>query len=318
MKKLFGSYLGALLFLLPTLHCAHAEEGGTGHYVSGSQASFVDGVLPNPGHFARTNLFHYNGTLVIPGSAAAGFDRGVFDARYDAIGTTVAWRPNIDMGKKWIYQMSGSLAYVRTEVDANYTLPGNVQARASDVLYGLNDLQLVPIMLNYQATPDLQVMFSSSVYVPVGDYKSSRLANIGKNYWSIEPMLSALYFGKQNLWEFSLFTGVTFNTENKKTDYKSGSQFHTEFTVAKHFPLHKGLGGIGITGYWYKQLEKDSGAGAVFGDFEAYYTGIGPTISYTGEFYKQNVAVELKWLHQTDANFWQNGDTILMKAGLAF
>ena len=42
---------------------AAAEEGGSGHYLPGSMASFVDGVPLKETFIVRANVVNYNGTI---------------------------------------------------------------------------------------------------------------------------------------------------------------------------------------------------------------------------------------------------------------
>ena len=93
-------------------------------------------------------------------------------------------------------------------------------------------------------------------YAPTGDYEVGRLANTGKNFWTIEPTLGLMYFGQKNGIEASVFFGADFNTENPDTDYKSGTQLHVDGTLAQHFPLFGGLAGVGVNGFWYEQVTR--------------------------------------------------------------
>ena len=42
---------------------AAAEEGGSGHYLPGSMASFIDGVPPAETFITRVNLIYYKGSV---------------------------------------------------------------------------------------------------------------------------------------------------------------------------------------------------------------------------------------------------------------
>ena len=133
-----------------------------------------------------------------------------------------------------------------------------------------------------------------------GSYEAGRLANAGKNYWSIEPTVGAMYLNPDTGIECSMFSGLTFNTENTDTDYHSGTQWHFEGTVAQHFPLWDGLAGVGANGFWYQQLQGDSGSGTVLGDFKAQSVGVGPVVSYSKKLGGHDVTMEAKWLHEIE------------------
>jgi hypothetical protein len=290
----------------------HAEEGGSGHYLPGSFASFMDGVSPTEALIARLNVLTYEGSfsngqpLPIAGLTAVNVE-----ADSTAVGLTIFWRPSWgSIGERWSYAMSATIPFVDITVEADVsTILGNVRRSDSDV--GLGDILLQPVKLNYAANPDLNFNFHLTFYAPTGGYEVGQLANTGKNFWTIEPTVSVMYFGQQNGIEGSLFAGLDVNRENPDTNYRSGNQFHLDGTLAQHLPLAGGLAGIGASGFYYKQVTGDSGAGATFGDFKAKTVGIGPVVSYISN--DKRVLTELKWLHETETEKRLEGDTIFLK-----
>ena len=195
-------------------------------------------------------------------------------------------------------------------------LPGTV-ARSSST-NGLGDIVLMPLMLNYNVDPDFNVNFRIGAYAPTGNYQVGRLANTSKNFWTIEPILGLMYFGQKNAIEASVFIGADFNLENPDTNYKSGTQFHLDGTLAQHFPLFGGLAGAGLSAYYYKQLSGDSGSGATLGDFKGMSTGLGPVLSYVDKIGGHDTIVELKWLHEFDTQNRLKGDIVWLKAVFKF
>jgi hypothetical protein len=85
---------------------------------------------------------------------------------------------------------------------------------------------------------------------------------VGKNYWTFEPAASLSYMSSKMGLELSAFAGIDFNMKNTDTEYRSGTQFHLDLTVAQHLPLFSGIIGIGANGFWYQQVSGDSGSGA--------------------------------------------------------
>ncbi|MEM1083427.1 MAG: transporter [Verrucomicrobiota bacterium] len=300
----------ALLLLAPlTL----AEEGGSGHYVPGSMASFMDGVSPTPVFLARINYLYYKGdieaTRPLP---IAGLSTLGAEATSNALGLTLFWAPDIDLGERWSYGMSLTVPYTWMDVEADVVLPGaGTTVRRSSSLDGIGDLVLQPLMFNYHCNDDLNFNFRISAYAPTGRYRVGRLANTGKNYWSIEPTFGWMYFGKENGREASLFLGYTHNWENSDTNYETGSQLHFDGTLAQHFPLWNGLFGVGLNGFWYEQVEGDSGAGATFGDFRSRTAGLGPVISYASS--DGHTIAELKWLKELETRNRLEGDYLWFK-----
>ncbi len=299
------------------------EEGGSGHYQPGSMSSFIDGVPPEETFLMRLNLLGYQGSfdaaqpLPIAGLRAAGVDAESF-----ASGLTFLWRPHFEIGENWSYAMSATIPYVWLDVTANVdaTLPGGlpVSVRRSDSVSGVGDIVLMPLMLNYRFSDDFSANFRVGIYAPTGDYEAGQLANAGKNYWTFEPTVGLMYFGKKTGIEASLFAGIDFNTENDDTDYQSGNQFHLDGTLAQHFPLAGGFAGIGVNGFWYEQVTGDSGAGATFGDFEGRTAGLGPALSYTRKVGDVDLLAEVKWLPEIETRRRLEGDYVWFKLAFKF
>jgi hypothetical protein len=111
---------------------------------------------------------------------------------------------------------------------------------------------------------------------------------------------------------------MDFNTKNDDTDYESGTSFHADLTVAQHLPFLGGFIGVGANGFYYDQIEGDSGSGAVLGDFESLTWGVGPVISYVRQVGKTQVIAEVKWLPELDVDKRLEGDYIWFKVVCLF
>lgn len=309
---------GILTLIAFTPLIATAEEGGSGHYLPGSMSSFADAVPPSETFITRFNFVNYSGDfnkgqpLPMAGLSVLGVD-----ADSTAAGITMLWRPPLEIGENWSYAMSATIPYVWMDVTGGVTA-GLVTKSVSDSEDGIGDIVLMPLMLNYKACDDVNFNFRIAAYAPTGEYEVGRLANTGKNFWTIEPAVAAMYFGKENGIEASLFLGADFNFENGDTNYQSGTQLHLDGTLAQHFPLWGGLAGVGVNAYWYEQVQGDSGAGANFGDFKGRTAGLGPVVSYVTKIGGQDVIAELKWLHEFETKRRMEGDYIWFKALLKF
>ena len=100
---------------------------------------------------------------------------------------------------------------------------------------------LMPVLLNQNFSPDFNINYRLGAYAPTGSYEVGRLANTGKNFWTIEPTVGFMYAGQQNGRAASVFLGADYNFENEDTHYQSGTQMHIDGTLAQHFPLWGGL-----------------------------------------------------------------------------
>jgi len=311
----YGKFIIASLIL--STSTVRGEEGGSGHYLPGSMSSFIDGVPPTKTLIIRLNVIDYAGdyenVLPIAGQTVANID-----VKSSGLGLTMVYRPDIDLGEKWSYAFGGTLPLVDLDVKGTVTSFGVDAITVTDNVSGMGDLMIMPIMLNQNINPDVNINYRVSIYAPTGDYTLGNLANISKNFWTVEPTIGFIYFGQKNGIEASLFAGIDFNSKNNDTQYKSGNQAHIEATVAQHFPLWGGLTSAGITGFYYKQITGDSGIGATFGDFKAKATGVGPTISYIGKLNGLDIMTELKWLHELDTKKRVQGDTLFLKAVVKF
>jgi hypothetical protein len=301
---------------------AAAEEGGSGHYLPGSMSSFIDGIPLKETFIVRANVVNYNGNInaskpiPIGGRTTLGAD-----ATSWGYGLTLLWRPPVEIGKDWSYAMSATIPYIMMDVSADVeATAGSVSSAVSrsSSTNGLGDIVLMPLMLNYNVHPDFNVNFRMGIYAPTGSYKVGRLANTGKNFWTIEPTLGLMYFGQKNGFEASAFFGANFNTENEDTDYQSGTQVHVDGTLAQHLPLLGGLAGGGVSGYYYKQVEGDSGDGATLGDFKGKTVGVGPVVSYATDLWGRDTIFELKWLHEVETENRLKGDIVWLKAVFKF
>lgn len=293
-----------------------AEEGGSGHYMPGSMSSFVDGVPAAETIIVRMNVLEYSGSYehTLP---FAGINAADVDVTSRAFGLTLLYRPDIELGDNWSYAFSATIPYVDMEVSAD-VFSEESHLRITDTDNTLGDIILMPLMLNQNINPDLNINYRVAIYAPTGSYEVGDLANTGKNFWTIEPTIAAVYLGQKNGIEASLFFGMDFNQENDDTKYKSGVQAHFDGTLAQHFPLWGGLAGAGISGFYYNQITGDSGDGATFGDFKAKTIGAGPVISFVKKVGTTDIMAEFKWLHEFSTRNRVEGNTLFLKVMAKF
>jgi hypothetical protein len=91
-------------FIQPLLR---AEEGGSGHYLPGAMASFVDGVPPAATFIARYNLVFCKGSIAASEPLPiAGLQTLRAEATSWAQGLRLLWRSPLDLGDRWSYALS--------------------------------------------------------------------------------------------------------------------------------------------------------------------------------------------------------------------
>ncbi len=306
----------SIFILLSTF--AVAEEGGSGHYMPGSMSSFIDGVPSEPTFITRLNYLNYKASSTIAFPKGSGGLLAQPDATINALGLTVLWAPDWDMGwgDKWQFAMSSTLSVLHFDLSGDLNFHGTRFFHKEGDRTALGDIVLMPLMVNYNVNKDLNINARLGFYAPTGSYKYGRYINTGKNFWTVEPTIGIVYFGQENGREASLFLGVDFNEKNDATNYKSGTQIHFDGTLAQHFPWLGGISGVGVSGYWYKQITDDSGSGATLGDFRAEAAGVGPVVSWidkTGKY-----VFEMKYIKDVKNEKRLDGDTFWLKYVIKF
>lgn len=303
-----------------------AEQSGSGHYISGATASFIDMTSDKPGIAAMNIFLDYN------------------DANADAshglpLGRSIALNLNANVYADSLFMMytfetpilGGHIAFaaapgfVQARVKATGTIDNNgtpLTASISQTASGLGDVEFWPFLLGW-TNGDCKYDTRLAIYAPSGEYQTStlgnpRIANVGLGYWTFEPEINFSWLSSKFGTEFSIYNGLDFNMENTEASYQSGDIYHVDATVAQHLPLFGGFAGVGANAFYYKQFTADSGSGARLGSFEAMAEGIGPECSYIHNIGTGQLAFEAKWLPQTQVENTTKGNLIWVKLAILF
>jgi hypothetical protein len=113
--------------------------------------------------------------------------------------------------------------------------------------------------------------------IPVGNYSSTSLANLGLGHGAIDGGGGYTYFDPTKGHEFSAVAGFTYNFMNNVTNYQSGVDFHLDWSASQF--LSKQFF-VGLVGYAYDQVSADSGTGDRVGAFESRVFAAGPQLGY--------------------------------------
>ncbi len=319
LKSMMPLALVALTMLLPLP--AYAEEGGSGHYMPGGTADFIDTLPGKPG-LAIANFYnYYSGSasaskqLPLGGLIAAGLDARASSDTIVALYQT----PLQLLGGSYAVGVVIPYVWLEAHGDVQLTGPGGgtIASAKRQTANGIGDITLYPFMLGWKSLDgDLKYDVRLGIYAPTGDYEKGALANVGKNYWTFEPAASLSYLSSKTGLELSTFAGIDFNTKNNDTDYQTGTQFHLDVTAAQHLPLFGGFMGIGANAFYYQQISGDSGSGAVLGDFKGRTEGIGPVVSYATKAWQKDLVAEIKWLPEMHVEHRLKGDSIWFKVAI--
>jgi hypothetical protein len=290
--------LGLLAGSVPFQESALATENGGGAYPNGAE-DFMSGALPPPGtyfldyvdYYSATSLKDHDGNNLVPRfdlNVAVNVFRIVHVTKYQIAGAN------------WGMHAFLPLAYM----DMDTTM-------GKDNRSGLGDIIVDPFILGWH-TKNFHVTTGLDIYIPVGTYDDNRLANTGRNYWTFEPVLALTYLW-DNGFELSTKFMYDFNSENTDTNYKSGQEFHFDYTAGYH--VNKNLA-VGVGGYYYFQTTSDEQNGnTVESDgFKGRVMAVGPQAVYN---YK-NMSFTLKWQKEFEAENRPEGNNFWFKFMYAF
>lgn len=194
----------------------------------------------------------------------------------------------------------------------NLTVPtpvGPLELAGSNAAQG--DLQLIPAILQWTPWPGLYTNAQLIVQAPTGSYDKSRLINAGTNHWTLVPSAAVTWIVPSGF-EVSTSVQLNFNTRNKDTDYRSGTEYQQEFAIGQHV----GPWTFGVGGYVYRQISDDKAPGLANGN-RARVNAIGPAIS----FFELGSGLPLVWVHgykEFGARNRSQGEQLTLRAAWTF
>jgi len=297
------------LFIILTLSLffiskVRAGEGASSNYFPGTYGDYAVAVPPNPGlTYINYNLF-YSGDVdqaVLQGRVETDIDTFV----YVNMSALIYTFENSIFGGSFATAAFIPISYVDLEADLIGEL---ASSRVNDSETGLGDLILMPFS-GYWNTGNFYFNLYELITIPTGEYDIENNVNLGHNYWSFDTVLAITYFNLESGREFSFVPGFMINTENKDTDYRTGSQFHLDAMFNQFFSENFAMG---LHGYYFKQVTGDSGSGAVLGDFKGESIGIGPSLLWTPKVGKWYPTITANWLHDLDATNQLKGDYVVL------
>jgi hypothetical protein len=285
-----------ILIMHITGFSANATEGGGSHYVGGNE-DFMLAALPPPGFYPivyYTN-YHANNMKNNSGNTIDGLNfsvnvnaltiRPVYVTKWKLFDADVIWHAAIPLVEQEV-EMMGS----------------------KDKVEGLGDIEFGPV-LTWHFNKNWHLTAAIDAMVPTGHYDKHDLSNIGRNYWTIDPILAVTYIsdgGFEVSGKFQYF----FNTKNENTEYTSGNEFVVDYLVGQHI----GNWGIGLNGVIYKQTTDDEQNGKDIEENKGQKISVGPCVQYN---YK-NMWVTAKYQWDTEVKNRTEGQTLWLKLTYAF
>jgi len=317
--------IGALL----SAERVYAAEQAKSVYLLGVTASMA-GMTPPPGTYVSSFTYLYSGdatgaaalsrTLPLAGTVLPSFATLQTNADVSVKANvaldvfSVLWvAPQKVLEGNFGFGVLLPVGYQEVDVNLNaltaLTFPsGTVLQRGrnfgiSDSTFAVGD-PLATAFIGW-SSGNLHWKLTGLLNVPIGAYDRSNLVNMGFNRWAADLTGSATWLDPKSGFEVSLAAGSTFNGENPDTNYKTGTEFHLEGAVMKHFSK---AFAVGVAGYHYQQITGDSGSGALLGAFKGEVSAIGPNLTYNFQVGGVPVLTSVRWLHEFNAKNRLEGD----------
>ena len=270
-----------------------AETGGT-VYPNGAE-SFAAGAMPPPGIYGMVFAEHYSADRV---NDASGNNLNVpgFKVRADAVVPRFIWVTGVKF-------LGGDLSFHVLAPIVNLSVS---QGGRSQTQSGVGDITTGP-GLGYHHSEHLHSLVGLDFYLPTGQYNKGDMANIGRNYYAVEPLYILSYIDPKGF-NGDIKAGYIFNQRNKATDYRSGQEFH--FDYAAGWGLGNGWT-AGVGGYYYQQTTSDRQAGIDLVNSKGSTFAFGPAVKYDSG---KGWFATLKWQKEVRSENRAQGNALWLKA----
>jgi hypothetical protein len=290
---------------------SYAAEGASSHYLPGLAGDVLLAVPPQPGLQAANVFFYQSGNVartVLEGRVSVNLDLDLF---LDVPVATYTFEKPVLGGT---YTMGVAMPFGNANFKGRITGPlGNFLSR-DESSFDLSDIVVTPLQLNWNYGY-YSLKLAEAVIAPTGSYDINNLANLGRNYWSFDTVGAVTWFRPETGLEVSVAPGIMFNTKNNKTSYKTGTEFHLDFTVNQFLAQ---TFAVGIKGYYYDQLTGDSGSGAVLGNFKSQGLALGPGFVWIPQAGGGKLTVLGKWQHDLHTRNRFDSDYFTLTASWKF
>lgn len=296
-RRFLGLLLSAALAALP-LASADGAESGASNYFPGAFGAFAPGMAPSPGPLFTSMTLFLDAEVdkaALQGRLAAGIE--TFAAVETLVGLYAFDREIL--GARPGVGLFLPLAYVEFEggVEGN-GFPG-LSSEIHDKRFAVGDLSAMPLTLWWEIEPvGLHLNLYELIVIPSGQYDTDDLINVGRNYWGFDTVLAATWLSEKTGTEISAVQGITVNTENEQTDYRTGSEYHLDAMVNQYLAPQVA---IGFHLYTYQQVTKDAGTPPSLGGFKGQSVGIGPQVLWRPRFLNDKVTLMGTWLTDLEA-----------------
>lgn len=276
---------------------ASATEGGGGAYPNGAE-DFMSGAVPPPGTYLINYLNYYSADKLANNDGNAALPGFKLQAVADVVRLVHVTDKQL-FGGFWAMH----LLIPVMNMDLTVPIPG-----ASKNKSGIGDIIASPFVLSWHSK-NWHAAAALEFFIPTGSYDKNDMLNLGRNYWTFEPVIAGTYI-TDNGYEVSGKFMYDFNTKNNAKNYLSGQEFHFDYAFGKKMEKYT----IGGAGYLYQQVTDDELNGVTVQNNKGSVVAIGPAIKYD---YK-NMSFSLKYLFESAANNRPEGENLWFKFSYAF
>lgn len=279
---------GATLFSIP----GSATEGGASAYPMGAD-NYLSGFLPPPGLYSQIYAEHYEANN-LRGNDGRKLPVD-FRVQVDAVVPRLIWVSDTTiLGGTSALHVMAPLAEIKARVNG-----------ISQRKQGLGDMTF-GAGLGYHYSQNFHVIYGLDITAPTGSYDRNDISNLGRNHWMIEPVLALTYVDPQGL-NADAKIMYDFNMKNPDTDYRSGQEFHVDYSVG--WGVADGWV-LGIGGYAYRQTTDDKQDGDRVEDNKGRAFSVGPSIKYSSS---DGWFVTAKWQQETEVRNRAQGNAYWFK-----
>lgn len=196
------------------------------------------------------------------------------------------------LGAQYAFMIAPSFGYQRIKVLLNakgtgtitgslgkisVPVAGSQDVKLDDNKYGFGDPYIRPLWLSWVGK-HYSCDVNYGVYVPIGSYDKSDLANIGMGFLTSMWQTTAAYYP----WEHkatALILTATYEMNSKKYDVavKPGQVMTLEYGISQYLSKRLEVGASGYSGF---QITDDTGWQATFKDVRDHIQGVGGEVNF--------------------------------------
>ena len=302
-RKTFGSKKAPLRsFAATMLLCAgvlsaeppvaHADESGTSFWLPGQFGSLA-AAPGTPGWGIASVYYHTSVNAGADVAAAREVQIGRFNPALN-VNLNASLHATADlaivipsyvfatpvMGGQLAVQMGTIVGTTSANINGTLTaaLPPLSASRTdsiNDTVVGFGDLYPLASLKWNMGVNNFMTYITGDI--PVGNYSSTSIANLGLGHGAVDAGGGYTYFNPATGHEFSAVAGFTYNFLNPVTNVQSGVDFHLDWGASQF--LSKQFF-VGLVGYAYDQISPDTGSGNKVGAFESRVFSVGPQLGY--------------------------------------